>query len=368
MKPRADSHSRDRAVIEKAAADWIARCDRGLTPREAEAFARWENADPRHRAELARLSATWNALNTADEIPEVMDLARGLEEGPKRTVAGWRTTVITACGLAAALAMIAWLSGPGDSATSASSSPSVASAASYRVVASTARRLTLADGTIVELNGDSAVETAFTTERRLVRLVRGEANFTVVKDIHRPFVVQASNVAVQAVGTAFNVRLDPASVHVLVTEGRVRVDDVAEGKSLLSVPANRNPVAPGDKHAEDAAQPFPLLAAGERVSVPSGVSKPVAPSAVTAPELDRATGWNATQLVFERTSLREAVAAFNSFNQRQLALGDPALGQRKLGGTFRADNVDAFIRLLETGFEIRAETSGSGPTVLRAAR
>jgi transmembrane sensor len=52
----------------------------------------------------------------------------------------------------------------------------------------------------------------------------GEAHFFVEKDPQRPFVVNAAGIDVRAVGTAFNVRIDPAAVEVLVTEGRVRVD------------------------------------------------------------------------------------------------------------------------------------------------
>lgn len=369
MNLRGPSDSRPPAAITKAAADWIARCDRGLTPREAEEFARWENADPRHPAELARLSATWSTLRTADEIPEVMQLARELDEVPPPPRARWPYVLAAAGGLAAAIAVAAWIDLRDSSAPATAAVATETGAASYQVVASTARRLTLADGTTVELNGDSAVEPAFTADRRLVRLVRGEAIFNVVQDPARPFVVQASHVSVQAVGTVFNVRLDPAaSVHVLVTEGRVRVDDATDGKSLLSPDAPRVPTNKPDAHTADAAMPFPLLGAGERVVIPVGISTPTTPAAVTAPELDRATAWKATQLVFARTPLAEAVAAFNSFNQRQLVLGDPALGKRRLSGTFRADNVDAFVWLLQTGFEMKAEPDARGQIVLRPGR
>jgi transmembrane sensor len=60
-------------------------------------------------------------------------------------------------------------------------------------------------------------------------------------------------------------------------------------------------------------------------------------------------------LMFVRTPLADAVKAFNLHGTHRLELGDPALGVHLLGGTFFADNVEAFVRLLEQGGEIRAE-------------
>ena len=349
---RPSEPAREMLAIEKAAADWIARCDRGLTPAEAEEFARWENADPRHLAEFARLSSAWDAFNTADEVPKIMRLAQALDTRSRfRHFLRRHSRTLTGLGIAAALALVA--------ATSLRNSPPPQSAPSgagvtYRVIPGMAQRLILADGTLVELNGDSAVKPFFTPGQRIVRLVRGEARFNVTKDPSRPFVVQAAGVAVQAVGTVFNVRLDPGAVEVLVTEGKVRVDDMNAGTSLLAPKAE----TPGPS----------VLGAGERVAIAIDSLAPAAPVAVNAADLERATGWQATQLVFERTPLAEAVAAFNSFNQRQLVIGDTALGGRKLGGSFRADNLDAFVRLLETGFDIKAETGADREIVLRSAR
>src|SRR5204863_5888557 len=79
------------------------------------------------------------------------------------------------------------------------------------------------DGSVVELNRGAVVSAHFTASERRMRLVSGEANFKVAKDPQRPFVVEARGVAVRAVGTAFNVRIDAVSVEVLVTEGVVNV-------------------------------------------------------------------------------------------------------------------------------------------------
>lgn len=361
---RSSSSPRAEAAIAKAAGDWVARLDRGLSPAEAAQLAAWEAADPRNAAELARLHRTWSALDTADEVPEIMAMARDIDEAHERSLRVRRRLPWALGGLSAAAAVaLLWITA-GQRPGTAPAAPvnALAEIRSYKVVPSSAQRLTLADGTIVELNAQSAVEPAFTAAERRVRVVRGEAHFQVAKDAARPFSVQAGTVVVRAVGTAFNVRLAPESVEVLVTEGRVRVLDANQGASLLPRPeaAAAAPLP--------AAEETPVLVAGQRVVIPTHSLAPVAPVEATADDIERALAWQGTRLVFERTPLEEAVAAFNSFNRRQLVIGEAAIRPRRLGGTFRADNLDAFVRLLESGFEISAERRGEDEIVLRGAR
>ncbi|MCA2983530.1 FecR domain-containing protein [Gemmatimonas sp.] len=84
--------------------------------------------------------------------------------------------------------------------------------------------VTLADGTVVILDGQSRIETAaaFGQEAREVRL-RGRAHFRVAADSTRPFRVIASGMVAEALGTAFTVADDASGdvVEVVVTHGRV---------------------------------------------------------------------------------------------------------------------------------------------------
>jgi transmembrane sensor len=304
-----------------------------------------------------RLRKTWSILDTADEAPEIMQLAQELEENPAQAGAErarrWRPWALPTLAAAAAIAVLASVVFVGERTAATHLHP--LDHGSYQVVPSAAQRLALADGSLVELNAGGAVEPAFSASERRVRLVRGEAHFTVMKDPARPFIVEIGDVAVRAVGTAFNIRLARGAVEVLVTEGKVRVDDAAKGASLLP-------------HHDAASTEPPVLAAGHRIVVPTEAPAPTVPVAVTTAEIERVLGWQGTHLVFQRTPLEEAIAAFNSFNHRQLVLGDPRLRTRRLGGSFRADNVDAFVRLLETGFDIRAHPRGENEIVLLPAK
>ena len=84
--------------------------------------------------------------------------------------------------------------------------------------------------------------------------------------------------------------------------------------------------------------------------------------------MQEALAWQERKLVFAETPLREVVAQFNRRNRVQLRVPEPELAARLVGGTFAADNVEAFVRLLEgTGVAI-AEHHGESEIVLRTVR
>jgi transmembrane sensor len=337
-----------------AASAWLARRDRGLTAPEQDEFLQWLREDERHGLAFKKLEKTWGALDLLTErrparsaLPNPDLLVRPPRFWQRRSVAAMTTVSLV---LAAAAAVVLGLFPPSfESPPSASGEPK-ALARAVRVIPPP-ERLVLADGSVVELNEDGRIENAFSAVERRVRLTRGEAYFTVTKDSARPFVVEVGGVAVRAIGTAFNVRRVAGAVEVLVTEGNVQVEQVP------SRPTPDSPV------------PAPMpLAAGQRVVVEPGT--PVQPPvvvAVTARDIERALAWQGVRLKFEEIPLSEVVTEFNLRNRQQLVIGDPAVAGLRVGGTFRADNVEAFARLLELSFGIAVEPDASGALVLRQA-
>lgn len=89
------------------------------------------------------------------------------------------------------------------------------------------QEMVLPDGTKVFLNSESSLlyPSEFNGETRTVYLV-GEANFDVFKDPEHPFIVKTVRVAIQAVGTKFNVRAYPESpLQTTLESGIVRATD-----------------------------------------------------------------------------------------------------------------------------------------------
>ncbi len=329
------------------AADWVARRDRGLSAAEQDDYLQWLRDDPRRAALIARHEATvrrmqnlarWQPACSSEPDPDLF--AR-----PRRR--GWRgVALVTAAAAALVLGGLALRRASGPAAPAAA----VAPAKSFLRVN---ERQLLADNSMVELRDGSRVEVKFTEAERRVRLTGGEAHFNVSKNPARPFVVEAGRVVVRAIGTAFVVRIDAALVDVVVTEGRVRLE---------------RPADPGQPAASPDAD-GPVLEAHQRVVVPlTGIGPAPEVTAVTADQLKDTLSWKAPRFQFYETPLAEAVAEFNRHNAQQVRIADPALGREPIGGTFRVDNVDGFVSLLELTLGITADRATEGPIVLRRAR
>jgi transmembrane sensor len=329
--------------IARQAAEWLVRHDRGFTGAEQDEFFQWLAADPRHGEWFARhqrawrdfnLLAEWRPEHSAEPNPDL--LAK-----PHRSFRwlAWSAPLAAAAALA-----IGYLASP-------SVQRPVAPVAVASAAAATAGPRVLDDGSTIELRPGSEVNVAYTPSERRVDLLRGEAFFTVAKNPGRPFIVHANGVDVRAVGTAFNVRLDRQAIEVLVTEGRVQLAP---------------PASPG---APPTASPSPqLVAAGERAVVAiTAVVAPPQVASVSEEEIARALAWQPRLLDFNSTPLAEVVREFNRRNRVQLELGDAALGQLPIVASIRSDNVEGFVRLLESSTNVRAERRGDR-IVLRESR
>ena len=356
-------------VIEAAAAAWLSLRDRGLSPAETAEFVHWLQQDPQHAATFAELDAVWKDFDRLGAVPAPAPpsaYSSATSPAPDADFLVPRarprlrralTWTATALGAAAAIAFL------------------LLAASHFRTPRHTAEtavgaflKLDLPDGSVAQLNTDSAIDTAFTATERRVRIVRGEVFFSVTKDPARPFIVTAGAVAVRAVGTAFNVRQHPDAIEVLVTEGRVRIDDAHAGHSLL----------PGIPTAATATTEPPLLVAGERATVPiaalaaSSTATPVPTTIITvekiaSPAAQRALAWQERRLEFDAAPLAEVAREFNRYNLRQLVIADSALSAKRFSGTFRADGYESLVRLLETDFAVIV-TRTDREIILRARR
>lgn len=323
-RPEPDSPEAQRRA--QAAADWLVRTDRGLTAAEQDEFLDWLAADPRHGDWLAlhrrvvgnfNVSAEWRPEHSEEPNPDL--LAR-----PARR-SRWWAPVALAAAAALAVGVFVWRS--------------TWQPAGERVAVETGagavelERRVLEDGSTVDLNHGAAVTIDYSANERRVTLVRGEALFTVTKDAARPFIVRAGGVDVRAVGTAFNVRLDPASVEVLVTEGTVQVDPP------------RATARASDAKAEGRA-PAPEIRAGQRAKVSRDRAAAPEVMTVTAAETARLLAWQPQLLDFSSAPLERAIAEFNRRNRVQFVLADPELGAMPIVASIRSDRVEGFAQFL----------------------
>lgn len=335
----------DLATIETAATAWLIERDDGFTPHREREFALWLREDPRHPEAVARLEKSLSVIKDMPAFrPElttafrpaaaVVPFPRLLIRPRSRRTAwlGWvaASAALLACGF------LGW------------SFRSAPLEVRYATTVAGYQRAQLEDGSTLELNSASRVRVRFSSEERQVQLDAGEANFVVAKDTARPFVVRAGDVAVRAVGTAFNVRYGAnGAIEVIVTEGKVRVN--SPGDPLLG------------------SEEISLLSAGERLYIPDRVASATV-ERVSSSALRQALEWQSTLAEFADVPLGDAVARFNTRSRVQLIVDDPELASRRIGGTFALDQAEAFVRLLERDGTIVGERQNESEIHLRLAR
>lgn len=321
--------------IEAEASIWLIRRDSSEWSDEDQAgFDAWLEQSTLHQVAFLRLELGWEeaqrlkALGAGIEgneppAPGQWNLGPYFEAPRSRAVRSPRPRWILATAASLLLVvMAAWLFVPAGNA--------------YQTAMGVTTSVHTADGSKIMLNSDSRIRIALTDTERRVELSQGEVFVEVAHDPSRPFVVTVGARRVVAVGTRFSVRREGDGVQVVVTEGKVRVEDAASTKAV---------VAGGIVHATEAG----ILV--QRRSVP---------------EAEERLGWRSGVLMFRDQTLAEAVAEFNRYNARKLVIDDPAIGQLRIEGNFRATNIDAFARLLEEVYPVDVEATPDDELTIRA--
>ena len=187
--------------------------------------------------------------------------------------------------------------------------------ADYRTAQGEVRTVTLADGSTVYLDSDTAIRVDYSGDHRDVRLLTGQAFFEVTPDKRKPFHVRADAVYVTVTGTAFNVRLRPEHVGVEVQHGSVRVEDATQ---VLAA----------------------ALIAGQRLRYHEGQAK-VGPFVT-----EQAAAWRQGQLIVNDQPVADVVQALAHYLPGQVLLRDKTLGRKRVTGVYDLRQPDVALNAL----------------------
>jgi transmembrane sensor len=310
--------------LERTAAEWLAREDRGLDAQEHSAMQAWLEESRLNRVAYLRLKAVWNQ---ADRLAALRVPGRDLYPRPSWPASRGR--------LLAAAGLLLTLAGAG-AFHFLNQAPAPQT---FATQVGGSQQVRLADGSRMQLNTDTRVHAEVTSTTRTVTLDSGEAFFDVVHDAKRPFTVYAGNRRITDLGTRFSVYRKNDDVRVTVQEGRVRVD-------LLDNPALSSPVVAEGGHAVIARGAETLLIAKSAGDIANDLS------------------WRGGMLVFNQQTLSEVAEQFNRYNNQQIVVEGGARRIR-IGGSFRQDNVAGFAALLHQGFGLTVSRRGDDIIVSR---
>lgn len=324
--------------MERIAARWFARWRSGeMSEAESRELHQWLEADAAHRLAYDVVARAWVRAGLMRTAPEVLQLRAKHRRPFPRARRFFTSRALAAC-LAVAVIGVAGVY----VAQELRRLPN----ATYRTAIGEQRTIKLADGSVVTLNTDSVLRTRRSGAQRLLYLDKGQALFKVAHDASHPFVVTAAGRTVTALGTSFDVSIDQNRFEVVLVEGRVKVETPV--------------VAPPGAAQTPRVQATELIAGSQFIAVSERdwrVAKANIPD-----ETEWATGW----LRFDEEPLGEVVKELSRYSTRRIVIADPELEAKPVSGRFKPENIDAFVRSLET-YNV-AHVTVSTPAEIRLAK
>jgi transmembrane sensor len=303
-------------ILEQAAL-WFARQeDNALSDADQRAFDDWLAASARHRAVYHEVSGIWyeTALLPKPAMQDnVIPLPAKTARQRRSVFTRWQS--VAATGLFAAFAL---------SGAYIYDVPTRMQADIYTAKGQS-ERVTLPDGSTVELNTATALEVLYTPQERKIRLLKGEAVFTVAADKTRPFRVETNEGEATALGTIYAVRQEPQSTEVTVLESKVVIKGSADHAPATVLNADE-------------------MAHFTRSSV----------SSISTIDADSATAWRRGKLMVTDQPLGEVINELNRYPAGLIRITDPEIRDQRVSGVFDTKNTSKVISDLENALNIRS--------------
>lgn len=367
----------DKGILAEEAAEWLIRLDADTPPtrQEIETLGEWLHRSPAHREELENLAALWGRMNVLTELALPLgkshrDARSEDSEGASLfTRRGWtRTALVTTCLVGTvALGLILLLRSPG-------ADPMTAANGLYATAVGQQTTEKLPDGSQIILNTNSQVRVDYDDHYRQVRLLQGEALFTVAKGVAQPFRVYAGGGRIQALGTAFSVYLKGADVQVTVTEGRVALASMDNSKSEERMGGDAKGAAPKLAADDESFESLGTLSAGQVATIRPPAAESLAGGtsglAIADPlppqQLEERLAWRDGVLMFSGERLEDVVKEVSRYTTVSIEIPDPAIRSMRIGGRFPVGETEVMLAALEANFNLRVTRLGYNRVVLSA--
>lgn len=301
VQAAANDHADD---VSHQASAWFALMQGGSpTPAEREAVAQWLAADPAHACAYAQLQQLWEAS------------ALLLQPAPPAPPAQLSRRRFVGLGLAASAAAVSagaatfWLKGGG-----------LPFADLYTAVGER-RVVKLADGSSVELAGNTALNVDLSPSRRSLQLLRGEAFFTVAPSAAGELRVSTEAGDVFASDAAFCLSCEGATAMLAVNRHGARVaaaNQQAELREGLSLRFSADQMSP-----------------------------------IQQAEMDQVLAWRSGRLVFFDKPLQAVVNQLQQWRQGKIFIMDKQLAARRVSLVLNLDHPEQMLGVLTKALAIR---------------
>jgi transmembrane sensor len=329
----------NREGAEREASVWFARLNADdASAEDRKRFADWLRVSPAHGKAYDALCGTWRELEKSGPLVRAVYFGQAMNaaSAPRPRRRRWTTAVAAAASFAAIALVAVWGLRQQDDST-------------FQAAVGEQTTVALSDGSTLKLNSNSKAHVEYRPDVRVVFLDRGEAFFSVVHNVNRPFWVHAGNSWVRDVGTAFNVYLAPSGVVVTVSEGAVKV--LHSGS--------------GDLPDAAAVSAGASVSAGEQLKVHGRAE---ALRDLDEAQLTRLLAWRQGSVDFDNEPLGNVADELMRYTSLKIEFSDPALRKLRVGGTFRTspEGAEALLTVLHDGFGMTVRRDGPDRVYIEA--
>ena len=292
-------------VTEQAIA-WFARLRSDqISDSDWRGFREWLGRHPDHQSEYDRIVALWNEPELSLAVQKTANrmLSESLLPAAPRRMPRMKYALVSV-GL---LILFFGFMLP---------DVLIALEADYSTATGERKVVELSDGSTLTLNTNSAVAVLYSESRRGIRLLKGEAFFSVEKDANRPFVVESASFSARAVGTRYRVRRDGDEVRVDVLEGEVEVS----GPALPALLVTRNQEARFGRNPRNA---------------------------LPTTHNPAASAWLQGRLVLTDVRLADALSEISRYQNGLIRIVNPTLQDLRVSGSFDLSDPIAILETLD---------------------
>ncbi|MBK8815562.1 MAG: FecR family protein [Methylococcaceae bacterium] len=294
--PSSPEQKPELSVALDEAAAWLARLQSSqVKPGDYQSFEQWRTASPEHDQAYAQVTQLWQS----PVLDAALSRYAAIVPRPRSYRRHWLAAacVLFICGWGIhTLGLIdRWQ-------------------ADYVTATGEQRTVSLADGSTVTLNTDSAIQVNNSEGHRGVRLLRGEAFFNVTPDKAKPFIVNAEANTVRVVGTQFAVstgdrtQVAVASGIVLCANGRGDQTQLTAGQQTLM----------DDRQA----------------------------SLALAIYDSQAFAWTKGRMAFKNRSLGEVIAELDRYQPGRIVIANSKITQTRVSGNYKLQDIPAVVNSL----------------------
>jgi transmembrane sensor len=327
-------------VLEQAC-DWIAKLDKGLNKQQIVLFQQWLHLCPENMATMLEVAQMWDKMEDVTRLADMFPLTKSKQS--KRPV--WLGAIAASLFIVISFSFLTPLKNI-DVFSAEQSNIIAANSFSYQTSIGETSTIQLPDSSELLLNTNSSVNITYTAQARVIELQRGEIHIDVAHDTVRPLSVLAGGQVIQAVGTAFNVQLEEDLVELIVTQGKVLVQEKPIEEFQLLIDTNNTKLSLNERS----------ISKDEKIELILGNDAIQKTVKVDSRDIATKLSWRKGKLIFTGESLEEVLVEIGRYTKVQFELEQNSSIQGvKVAGIFKTGDVTGLLKVLARNFNINHE-------------